>query len=265
MQDNGLTEEDVFARLPNGVALSWGLAKKAKRGPKGELSIPQIVEAAVKIADEEGLAAVSMNRVASSLGFTTMSLYRYISSKDDLLLLMQDAVCFIPIPPLEAETGWRESFREYVRACIGVFRDHPWFSEIPITGVPLGPNNMQVIDWVMRTMRDFPLSDYEKLSFVLLLSGYARSTGIMQRDFDKAMMAGTTPEEIKGLDYSEAIKRLVTKERFPYLSPIVMSGTYTGENDPENEEQYGNDIDFGLERILDGIEHYLHQKQSAAK
>ena len=74
--------------LPRGVALSWGLDKKPKRGPKRELSLKQIVDTAIVIADKDGLSAVSMNRVAASFGFTTMSLYRYVPSKDDLVLLM---------------------------------------------------------------------------------------------------------------------------------------------------------------------------------
>ncbi len=84
--------------LPRAVALSWGVAERPQRGPKRELSIERIVDAAIEIADAEGLAAVSMSRVAASLGFTTMSLYRYLTSKDDLLLLMQDTVCAVPIP-----------------------------------------------------------------------------------------------------------------------------------------------------------------------
>ena len=84
--------------LPRGVALAWGVAAHPQRGPKRELSIERIVEAAIDIADAEGLAAVSMSRVAASLGFTTMSLYRYVTSKDDLILLMQEGASLPPVP-----------------------------------------------------------------------------------------------------------------------------------------------------------------------
>jgi AcrR family transcriptional regulator len=261
MQKEDHMEHEAVKNLPRGVALSWGLVKRPQRGPKGELSIKKIVEAAIAIADKDGLSAVSMNRVAMSLGFTAMSLYRYIPSKDDLLLLMQDAVCGIPIPPEEQDIDWRESMREYVRACIQLFRDHPWYGDIPVTSLPVTPNNLQVIDWVLRPMRKFPLNDYEKLSIVLLLSSYGRSSGIIQGDIDRAIQAGTSPAAISGLDYSEGLKQLVKPERFPDLHPIVMSGTYTGENENENENNVGNDFDFGLERILDGIEHYLASKR----
>ncbi|GIP32813.1 TetR/AcrR family transcriptional regulator [Paenibacillus sp. J2TS4] len=255
MQKDDHMDHEAISKLPRAVALSWGIVKESQRGPKREMSIKKIVDAAIAIADKDGLSAVSMSRVAASLGFTAMSLYRYIPSKDDLLLLMQDAVCAIPIPPEEKDIDWRESMREYVRATINVFVEHPWYGDIPISGVPVTPNNLQIIDWALRPMRDFPLNDYEKISIILLLSSYARSTGIIQRDIDRAMRTGASPAVVSGLDYGAALRQLVTPERFPNLDPIIRSGAYTEEN--VNENTVGNDFDFGLERILDGIEHYL--------
>lgn len=244
--------------LPSGIALSWGLEKQPQRGPKRELNIDQIVEAAVEIADKEGLATLSMSRLASSLGFTPMSLYRYIPSKDDLLLLMQEKVSDIEYPNEEVDTDWREKIRQYVRMTIKVFQDHPWFSDIPITSVPLTPNQLKWVDIALRTTRNLPLNDFEKMAIVLLISGYARWCGIIMRDMNTAMQTGKSPSEISGLDYTAALKKLVTQERYPYLYPVLMSGAYTEENKEENTIE--NDFDFGLERILDGIEHYLLSK-----
>jgi AcrR family transcriptional regulator len=251
-------DEEVLQGLPPGVTLSWGIVKQPRRGPKGELSVKKIVDAAIEIADQDGLAAVSMKRVAQSLGFTTMSLYRYITSKEDLLVLMQDAVCDIPIPPEEAGKTWRQEMREYVWTCVGVFREHPWYGDIPITSVPITPGNLQVIDWMLRIMRGFPLNDFEKMSFLLLVSSYTRACGLIARDMDRAIREGASPETFSGVSYSAALKQLVKSDRFPYLYPILMSGAYTDEAD----NPIGDDLDFGLERILDGIEHYLKQKTS---
>ncbi|KIL41989.1 TetR family transcriptional regulator [Gordoniibacillus kamchatkensis] len=260
MPKNDLTPEEAAKLLPTGVALGWGFAKPPQRGPKREMSIDQIVKKAIEIADKDGLDAVSMNRVASELGFTAMSLYRYIPSKDDLLLLMQDAACDIPLPPERPSHEWRESLREYVMGTIGIFRDHPWYGDIPIFGIPIAPNNLRIVDWALRPLRDMPLNDYEKMSIVLLLSGYARSSGMLQRDIDRAIQAGSSAEAFSGLHYSAALQALVKPEQYPNLHPIVMSGAYTEENDSENN--VGNDIDFGLERILDGIEQYLDRKRT---
>lgn len=250
---------DVLQSLPSALAISWGYVKQQKRGPKGELSIKMIVDAAVAIADKEGLAAVSMNRVAQSLGYTAMSLYRYIESKEDLLLLMQEAVSEYDVPTETDSEDWREDLREYVRATISVFCTHTWFGDIPISSVPMGPNQLRFVEWPLRAMRNMPLNDFEKMSFVLLVSSYARSVGLIQRDMIRAVQAGSTPEAFSGLSYSAALKQLVNAEAYPYLHPVVASGAYTGENESENT--VGNDFDFGLERILDGMQAFLDRKE----
>jgi len=245
--------EEAIRILPNGIALSWGFIKQPKRGPKGDLSIDKIVSAAVSIADKDGLAAVSMNRVAQSLGFSAMSLYRYITSKEDLLFLMQDAVCAIALPSEEQGLDWRERLRTFVGICARIYRVHPWFGDIPISGVPVTPNNLRIVDWALRTMRDFPITDSEKIGCILLLSSYARASGMLQRDIERA----TDPEAFGGRAYTEALKRLVRAEDYPALYPVVQSGVYTG----EEAEPVDDDIDFGLERILDGIAVYLDTKR----
>jgi AcrR family transcriptional regulator len=233
--------------LPSGVALAWGVAERPQRGPKRELSVERIVEAAVAIADDEGLGAVSMAKVAASLGFTTMSLYRYVTSKDDLLMLMQDTVAADAIPGPSDDLGWREGLRAWVVTQIAnVYMAHPWFGEIPITSVPLTPNNLLVMDSALHAMRDLPLTAQEKTSTVLLLSGYARAVGTITSGFARAVKAGGDAADISGSRYEGALRELVTPERFPDLAPLVQSGEYTSDGDDDTFE-------FGLERILDGL------------
>lgn len=261
MTNDNIIDDENLSRLPHGAQLAWGLVKPSTRGPKGELSVDRIVEAAVGIADREGLSGVSMNRVASSLGFTPMSLYRYIKSKDDLLLLMLEAVCDIQIPEENEERGWRERLKEYVEICIQLMRAHPWFTDIPIMGVPITPNNLKLVDWPLRIIRDLPLSDYEKMSTVLLISGYSRFYGVLMRDMDRAIEAGANPDSFSGIMYGDALKRLVTPEQYPDLHPIVAAGVYT--EDDGNKGEALDDFAFGLERILDGIElHVARARQS---
>ena len=239
--------DEVEEALPRAVALSWGVAERPQRGPKRELSIERIVETAIGVADREGLPAVSMSRIATELGFTTMSLYRYVTSKDDVLALMQDAVCEVPIPA-EDDRGpdWRSGLRRWSMATIEVIQAHPWFPDIPISGMPLMPNNLAVLDWGLREMRDLPLTDAEKMSTALLLSSYARAAGVVERDVRQSREKGGTPPQ-SGEAFTAALAELVTPERFPDLAPLVASGGYT---DTEDEQ---DDFAFGLERILDGI------------
>ena len=92
-----------------------------------------------------------MSRVAQSPAFSGMSLYRYISSKEDLLTLMQDAVCAVPAPPKDSIPDWREGMRVFVRMRVGISRKHPWFADIPIADAPLTPNSLRLVDWVLGT------------------------------------------------------------------------------------------------------------------
>jgi AcrR family transcriptional regulator len=243
--------DPVESDLPSGVALAWGVAERPQRGPKRELSVERIVDASIAIADEEGLAAVSMAKVAASLGFTTMSLYRYVTSKDDLLMLMQDTVAADAIPGPSDELGWRDALRAWVVTQIAnVYMAHPWFGEIPVTSVPLTPNNLLVMDSALRAMRELPLTPQEKTSTVLLLSGYARAVGTITSGFARAVKAGSDAGTISGARYEAALRDLVTPERFPDLAPLVQSGEYTADGDDDTFE-------FGLERILDGLAAYI--------
>ncbi|WP_314148184.1 TetR/AcrR family transcriptional regulator [uncultured Leifsonia sp.] len=244
--------DDVEEALPRAVALSWGVAERPQRGPKRELSIERIIETAIEIADTDGLAAVSMSRIASDLGFTTMSLYRYVTSKDDVLALMQDAVCEVPIPA-EGDDGddWRDGLRRWAMTTIEVIQAHPWFPDIPISGIPLMPNNLAVLDWGLRVMRGLPLTDAEKMSTALLLSSYARAVGVVERDVSRSRGSETPPQN--GEAFTAALAELVTPERFPDLAPLVASGTYADADGADEQDDFA----FGLERILDGIERYV--------
>ncbi|KQV05240.1 TetR/AcrR family transcriptional regulator [Leifsonia sp. Root112D2] len=237
--------------LPHAVALTWGVAEMPQRGPKRELSIERIVDAAIEIADTEGLAGVSMSRVATSLGFTTMSLYRYVTSKDDLLLLMQDTACAVAIPPATDSPPWREGLREWVRLTMGVYRDHPWFGDVPVSSVPMTPNNLLLIDWGLRIMQSVPLTGQEKMSALLLLSSYTRVFGGFERDIDRAVRQGSAPGGVA----AEALKELVTAARFPHLYPLVQSGEYA-DDETAGTERF-DDFAFGIERILDGIQAHI--------
>src|SRR5580658_7206567 len=96
------------AGLPGGVAAAWGVRERSHKGPRPALSLSRIVAAAVRVADTEGLDAVSMGRVAAELGAAPMSLYRHVSAKEELLRLMVDAAWGDSPGPLApgATRGW---------------------------------------------------------------------------------------------------------------------------------------------------------------
>ncbi|MFF2370172.1 TetR/AcrR family transcriptional regulator C-terminal domain-containing protein [Agromyces sp. NPDC058110] len=245
--------------LPRGVALAWGVAAHPQRGPKRELSIERIVEVAIEIADAEGLGAVSMSRVATTLGFTTMSLYRYVTSKDDLVLLMQEAASELPVPDASLERGWRDGVTAWVLGIRAGYQRHPWLVDIPVSGAPLTPNSLMIVDWFLREVRALPLDDGEKMATLLLCTSYARATSAQDRDIAAAAATGAIAEAT-GEQSLSALMELVTPERFPDLAPLFQAGSYaepSGVGDPAPDT--APDFVFGLSRILDGIETYVER------
>src|SRR4051812_8725765 len=181
--------------LPRGVALAWGVAANPQRGPKRELSIERIVDAAVEIADAGGLGAVSMASVSASLGFTTMSLYRYVSAKDDLVLLMGEAGFGVPPETVREADGWREGLRRGWQAQVAMYERHPWLLDIPITGTPMTPNSLGWLDAALGVLDGQPLDSEEKLSIALAVMAQTRWRGSIERGYRDAAAAAGIPED----------------------------------------------------------------------
>jgi len=235
--------------LPRSVALAWGVASNPQRGPKRELNIERIVETACEIADEGGLGAVSMNAIASRLGFTTMSLYRYVAAKDDLTVLMGEYAMGVPPADEREDAGWRERFRHMATLLQKMYREHPWLIDLPITGVPMTPNNLAWMDAGIGCLDGTPLDQHERVALMLALNGLVRWQMLIYRGYElESERLGTTPEALD-LRADELIAGLVTEDRFPYLVHAVRAGVFS----PEGADPFA----FSLERLLDGIEHYI--------
>lgn len=231
------------------VALAWGAAAAPQRGPKRELTLERIVDAAVGLADAEGLAAVTMQRVAKTFGYTTMAMYRYVATKDDLHLLMVDAAAGEPIDVDDGD--WRAGLEQWTRWMLDVYAAHPWMLDIPISmEALLMPGQMRIADAALRAMRTLPVSEGERLLLLMQLSTHARGTAVILRD-----MAG--PAAIIAPATRALVREVATRGRFPDLAPLVASGLYTGDT-PEGVEPSGagvppEDMAVGLRLLLDGI------------
>lgn len=234
--------------LPRGIALAWGMAADPQRGPKREMSLEKIVEAAVQIADADGLGAVSMAAVASRLGYTTMSLYRYVSAKDDLILLMQEEATGLPPDAIRDEEGWRARLIAVFRAAVDVYLQHPWVLDIPITGSPATPNSAAYMEAMLDALSETPLSDDERLAVALLVAGQARWYGTILSAYSRqAREYGRSPEEITA--YEDGLfASLISAEEFPALRRAVDAGVFRSDADP---------FVFGLDRTLDGLGAYM--------
>jgi AcrR family transcriptional regulator len=228
---------DADADLPRGIALAWGVASNPQRGPRRELNIEGIVEAAVKIADADGLAGVSMSSVSTALGFTTMSLYRYVSAKDDLILLMQELGIGLPPLSITDATTWREGLTRWHRAILEMYAAHPWLLDIPMDSEPSTPNNLAWLDAGLAVLSETPLDAASRVDSLLLVSGHSRYVAQIIRN------QGGPPLPLATL------AELITPEQFPNLAPVIAAGAFSPDG--------GGAFEFGLLRILDGLERHI--------
>jgi AcrR family transcriptional regulator len=240
--------DDEDADLPRGIALAWGVAANPQRGPKREMSVESIVEAAVELADAEGLGAVSMAAVAARLGYTPMSLYRYVTAKDDLILLMQEEATGLPPEEIFEVQGWRGKLEALYRAMLQLYLVHPWMLDIPINGSPTTPNSAAWMDAGLAALAQTPLTHSERLSIMLFITGQARWCGSILASYARvAREENLDPEEISRRE-DALFRRLIAAEAFPALRAAIDDGVFASSSDP---------FSFAVARGLDGIEAYL--------
>ncbi|HEY6495986.1 MAG TPA: TetR/AcrR family transcriptional regulator [Trebonia sp.] len=273
--------------LPPGLDLLWGRRERGKRGPRPGLTPDSIVEAAVRVADAEGLEAVSMARTAAELGVTTMALYRHVAGKDELLQLMWNASAFGAEHLVIEGSDWRSRLRAWALIQREMLDRHPWVAHMPLAAPPVAPNSMHFVERGLETMDSTGLPDSDKLRVIGLLSSYTLSEARMADDAKRAAMAaraageqaagqqtateqaateqaeppagpdGSVPGPPGGADdpvpgppedYEGLLRELVDERTFPRLYRIAWSPA--PESPPTEHEQFL----FGIELILDGVQ-----------
>lgn len=204
------------------VALAWGAEAAPQRGPKRELSLERIVEAAVEIADAEGLQAVTMQRVAQTFDYTTMAMYRYVASKDDLYQLMVDAAGANELAIDDED--WRTAVEQVMGHLLDMYQRHPWLLDIPISREQLlMPQHMRFVNAALRGFRTLPASAEDRLLLLTLISTFARGQASLAREILRP--DGLVSQETRAL-----VADAVLTGRFPDLAPVVESGIYFDES-----------------------------------
>ncbi|NGO81658.1 TetR/AcrR family transcriptional regulator [Streptomyces sp. YC504] len=226
------------AGVEGSFALLWGEQGQPSRGPKPSLTAGRIAEVAIGIADKEGLDAVSLARVARGIDVTAMALYRYVPGKAELVDLMVDLAIGPPVSVTYIPGGWRPQLTEWARQCSAVYRRHPWI--LTATGMRrqiMGPHQLGWLDTALAVLATTGLSAPQRHDTFLLLVGHIRNIAQQTVDHDEA-----ANEEWAHLT-ADVLKRHA--DRFPALTSAVAEGAFM--------PQGGDALDFGLERILDGV------------
>ncbi|MDQ0600925.1 AcrR family transcriptional regulator [Streptomyces canus] len=235
------------------LELLWDTGRRPSRGPKPALTLDRIVEAAVQVADADGLDAVSMRRVAGELGTGAMSLYRYVPGKAELLDLMLDRVQRPSENPADLGDGdWRSALEALGRATLALYRRHPWLLQVNQSRPILGPSALDGMEKVLTLIKPMGLTDPELVSAIIMIDGYvvgAARTQLYQQEVERR--TGLTDAEFWQAQVP-MLEKVMATGRYPVLAAL-------------SDDAFGTDFDhfeFGLQRILDGLQVIVSRRRT---
>ncbi|MFD5920999.1 TetR/AcrR family transcriptional regulator C-terminal domain-containing protein [Kitasatospora sp. NPDC058201] len=215
---------------------------------ESELSRERIVRAALDLADAEGLPALSMRAVAARLGVSAMSPYRYVTSKDELVLLAADAAFGDASYPAEPPAGWRPRLELSARTLWALFRRHPWLAQLsPVTRPLMLPNLLAHAEWALAALDGHGLDPTTMMDVHVLLYSYIEGIAVnLEREAQAQSSTGVTADQW-------------TDSRVPALGPLADSGRFPVFTRLMADLASGYDLDldalfeFGLANLLDGL------------
>jgi len=227
-------------------------ASRRQSSPEGGLSPERIVAAGVAIADAEGLGAVSMRRVASEIGVATMSLYRHVADKDDLVLRMMDAVYREWRLPADPPAGWRQRLEIAARLFWDACRRHPWLaSAMSITRPQPLAGGLPLTEFLLGALDELGLDHQTTFTAYITLVSFVRGTALnLEMEAEAEAASGVDSEE--WLNAQEPrLRAIVQAGAFPVFSRYVSQ-----EYDFSLDELF----EFGLGRMLDGLAALLGER-----
>ncbi|MEV0844320.1 TetR/AcrR family transcriptional regulator C-terminal domain-containing protein [Streptomyces sp. NPDC049954] len=213
-----------------------------------ELTLDRIVRTALGIADTEGLSALSMRGVAARLGVAAMSPYRYVPSKDDLVLLMADAALGEETYPADTPEGWRSRIELGARTLWALYRRHPWLAQLgSLTRPLLVPNLMVHGEWVLSALDGHGLDPTTLFDIHVLIYSHVQGLAV-HLEWEAHAEASTGQSEDQWMDSRAAVLReLVESGRFPTFTKVV--GGFGDGYDLRLDALF----ESGLKALLDGL------------
>ena len=230
--------------------LLWEDRSRPTRGPKPAVTPDDVVEAAIQIADEEGLQALTMQAVSAKLGFTTMAVYRYFPNKEALFDAIVDAGMGLPPRPTEPRGDWRAELTRWAHAKRAMLCARPWLAELPFVAAPHGPNWLSWLEAVMDALSGTGLSAADMAQMLSVIDGYTRGASDTAISLARARARGISEEEWAAAVGAD-LGRAIGDSRFPRFAALLT----TPSDGPSRTME--ESFDFGLQRVLDGIELYI--------
>ena len=246
---DGATDSEAGRRI---IRLLWDPpAATPSRGPRPKIGLGDVIAAGVAIADEEGLASLSMRKVASRLGVGAMSLYTYVPGRDELVELMVDRVhgeLDLPAP----ELPWRASVEHQVKQRWQMYERHPWLLDYNMARMPVGPHVMDADEALYAAILRTGLHGADVVSvtnmIIWQLLGAARSEIV---EADETRRTGTSADAYWN-SRASFWETYFDYDRYPSMAAIWSAGGF------DDEEAHTFDRQLG--RLLDGLESRLKQR-----
>ncbi|WP_413768249.1 TetR/AcrR family transcriptional regulator [Rhodococcus pyridinivorans] len=214
------------------------------RGPKAKVTTTSAVDAAVTVADAEGLDAVTIRRLATDLGVSAMALYTHVGSRDDLLVLMVDRVhARQPRPPYESPS-WRDRVRQVAEATLEHYAAHWWLLDVDDQRTALGPGTIAKYDYELHAFDGTSLGDIDRDAALTFVADFVRGAARARRPDPHAADMGEAWAR-----WNERLAHYLgddhpLAQRVGAAAGAEMNAAYSAHHAWE----------FGLQRVLDGLE-----------
>lgn len=241
------------------LALLWrGETPTPRRGPKRTFDVDAVVAAAISVADELGLAAVSIRRVAERVGSSPMALYTYLPGKAELLDLMLDTLYLRMERPATGGRPWRERLEVVAGTNRALYQAHPWAASVSTLRPPLGPGQMAKYEYELAAFEQSGLSDLEIDDSLTYLLTFVRANGRDTLDAQDAVRDSGQDDQQWWASTGPLLARVLDPQTYPLATRIgTAAGTERGSaHDPAHA------YDFGLTRTLDAIAVLIQQASS---
>lgn len=258
------TRDSKGPDLQRSLTLLWEGRAPGQRGPRPKLNVTRIVQAAIRIADADGLEALSMQRIAAELGYSTMSIYNHIPSKDLLLEVAADIAAGEP-PELDGTGDFRHAVRHWVGALWTGFQTRPWLLRLPLDHAPIGPNQLAWLDRLLQPLLAVGLVGGEARAAALHLTAVVRGTAQISIDINSAHKTDDGRPRTEA-ELTRVLAELVDPHSYPALAAVhaaETAGDHLGHEGADGEV-LPIELSFGVDRFLDGVEAWVAAKTRRA-
>ncbi|WP_016698910.1 TetR/AcrR family transcriptional regulator [Actinoalloteichus spitiensis] len=226
--------------VPRAALLAWGRSPATTKGPRPKWTLERILEAGVRLGDEQGIDAITMSGVAKALGSGTMSLYRYVESREDLVVLTADRALGPGATPEGAD--WRNRLRAWVRDLRSAYERHPWLTAIPVGTEALLPSYLHRLESGLACLEPTGIPGERAVTVLTMLWTYTR--GEVEQ---AAQLATLTEEATTGVNQVLAARlRALTGDALPRVLATL-------EQDTVSNSSNDDEFDAAISIVLDGL------------